>query len=431
MMCQFVHRNILNKLLFIILYVLILLMGYTPFSSKILFISMMAILITMTIKAYQKKNICLLVAFLCMLPYTSVLYYSLWGTQVQLSYYTQFNTPRAFFEAAMIHFLFLIALDFFLKIPCGPEKFKYSNNNVFLFVIGVIGSLYATVFGKTGDINVFTLGDYSPDFTRSSLFEYFFVFYLVSFVFSGNSRRYKYILYFVAVFYVFKNTLYGGRIESLMCVLFLLVIDLQTKIKFKMLFTLLVIGYILMFLLGVVRAYGFSWDVIKDSLFSNRPDIIITQESDVNYSSVRIIEMVRLNYITASERLQSLGLFIESIFVSKDGLPKLVDLSLYKQSVYPCGGGGLISAFSYVFLGHIGVVCMGGIVAKILSYGVKNKNIFKNLFFILAYTTMPRWFAYYPITLFKLALLGSIITYVLIKMCDYGKNKGFFVSSHL
>lgn len=44
---------------------------------------------------------------------------------------------------------------------------------------------------------------------------------------------------------------------------------------------------------------------------------------------------------------------------------------------------------------------------------------------------MPRWFAYYPITLFKLALLGSIITYVLIKMCDYGKNKGFFVSSHL
>ena len=101
------------------------------------------------------------------------------------------------------------------------------------------------------------------------------------------------------------------------------------------------------------------------------------------------------------------------------------------QTNYPCGGGGLISAFFYVFLGHIGVIFIGYVIAKILSIGVRSKNTFKNLFFILAYTTMPRWFAYYPITLFKLALLGSIITYVLIKMCDYGKNKGFFVSSHL
>lgn len=430
MMCQFVHRNILNKSLFIILYVLILLMGYTPFSSKILFISMMAILITMTIKAYQKKNICLLVAFLYMLPYTSVLYYSLWGTQVQLSYYTQFNTPRAFFEAAMIHFLFLITLNFFIKIPFGSDGFNCYRCNKLIFVLGVVGCVYATIFGKTGDINVFHSGDYSPDFSRSSLFEYFFVFYLISFVFSFNRKKYKYILYFLAAFYVAKNTLYGGRIESLMCVLFLLVVDLQTKIKFKFLLLGIVCGYVLMSILGIIRAYGFSWDFIAENLFS-KTDVITTQESDVNYSSVRILEMVRLNFITTAQRFHSFVLFIMSIFMPKSSLPELVELSTYNQTNYPCGGGGLISAFFYVFLGHIGVIFIGYVIAKILSIGVRSKNTFKNLFFILAYTTMPRWFAYYPITLFKLALLGSIITYALIKMCDYGKNKGFFVSSHL
>ena len=175
--------------------------------------------------------------------------------------------------------------------------------------MGVVGCVYATFFGKTGDINVFHSGDYSPDFTRSSLFEYFFVFYLISFVFSFNRKKYKYILYFLAAFYVAKNTLYGGRIESLMCVLFLLVVDLQTKIKFKFLLLGIVCGYVLMSIIGLIRAYGFSWDFIAENLFS-KTDVITTQESDVNYSSVRILEMVRLNFITTAQRFHSFALFI-------------------------------------------------------------------------------------------------------------------------
>ena len=422
--------NFFDRFYLIFLYLLFTLMGYNPIVSKCLYLSMILVLGSLIVKAYKKRNICLFVAFLYMLPYTSVLYYSLWGTQVQLSYYTQFNTQRAFFEASMIHFLFLITLNFFIKIPFGSDRFNCYRCNKLIFVLGVVGCVYATFFGKTGDINVFHSGDYSPDFTRSSLFEYFFVFYLISFVFSFNRKKYKYILYFLAAFYVAKNTLYGGRIESLMCVLFLLVVDLQTKIKFKFLLLGIVCGYVLMSIIGLIRAYGFSWDFIAENLFS-KTDVITTQESDVNYSSVRILEMVRLNFITTAQRFHSFALFIMSIFISKDSLPKLVDLSTYNQTIYPCGGGGLISAFFYVFLGHIGVIFIGYVIAKILSFGVRSKNTFKNLFFVLAYTTMPRWFAYYPITLFKLALLGSIITYVLIKMCDYGKNKGFFVSSHL
>ena len=119
-------RNITNffdRFYLIFLYLLFTLMGYNPIVSKCLYLSMILVLCSLIVKAYKKRNICLFVAFLYMLPYTSVLYYSLWGTHVQLSYYTQFNTQRAFFDSAMIHFLFLVSFNFFLIIKQGPEKF--------------------------------------------------------------------------------------------------------------------------------------------------------------------------------------------------------------------------------------------------------------------------------------------------------------------
>ncbi len=425
-------KSVSNRFFFLLLYIGLAMTGFNPMSSKILFISMMSVLCMLIVKSYKKKNICLFVAFVYMLPYTTVLYYILWGTNVQLSFYTQFNTQRAFFDSSMIFFLFLSSLNFFLKIPLGTGNFSCYKGNDFLFCLGIVGCLYAIIRGKSGDVNVFLNGEYTPDFSRSSLFEYFFVFYLISFVFSKNSKKYKYILYFIAFFYVGKNTIFGGRIESLMCVLFLLAIDLQKKIKFNTLLIFLASGYVLMFLLGVIRAYGFSWDLILNGLFSKGNGIITTQESDVNYASVRILEMVRLNIITTSQRFESLGLFFESLFLPKDSLPQLVDLSTYEQSSYPCGGGGLISAFAFVFLGYIGVIGIAFFVAKIFSNGVANKSLFKNLFFILTYTTMPRWFAYYPITLFKLALLGSTITWILIIIYDsYAKNKSFYSRTRL
>ena len=409
-------RNITNffdRFYLIFLYLLFTLMGYNPIVSKCLYLSMILVLCSLIVKAYKKRNICLFVAFLYMLPYTSVLYYSLWGTHVQLSYYTQFNTQRAFFDSAMIHFLFLVSFNFFLIIKQGPEKFTIHKENTLLFYISIFCCLYATIFGKTGDINFFSLGEYSPDYTRSSLFEYFFVFDLISLKKKKKTKKNMCILYSIAAFYIFKNTLFGGRIESLMCILLLLVVDLQKKLKFKIIILLLVVGYCFAFLLGIIRTYGFSWELIRESFFNN-PAVIITQESDVNYSSVRIIEMVRLNVLTIEQRLQSFYLFCLSIFVPRENLPDLADLSLYKQATYPCGGGGLVSAFSYVFLGYIGVVLIGYFVAKIFSNGLSGHKSFKNIFFILTFTTMPRWFAYYPISLFKLALLGSVVVYLLI-----------------
>lgn len=409
-------KRLLN-FFFLVVFLFLYATGYSSLNGKILYIALLSVSALLVYRTYIARNISLFVVFVYMSTYIFVLYYVFFCKDIQVSYYMDFNTPPDFYRSSLAHFFFLIIINSTIKIVNAKEVcYLHVCDKPVIFLFGVIGCIIAIVFGKSGDVGFLSEGGYSPDFVRSPLFEYFFIFFLLAYFSRGKTPIKKYILYVIVLTYVFKNTIYGGRIETLMCFLCLLVIEFQFRIKFKYLLALLFVGYISSYLLSIMRSTGLSLDVISNIDIQN-VDIIITQESDVNYSSARILALVEKGVITVSDRLMSLLYLIISIFVSKDNLPPLADLSLYMQSEYSCGGGGFISSFFYVFASYLGVALIALFISYILSIGLRNPTLnFKNIFFILVITTLPRWFAYYPISLFKLALIGGVFIVVFLRI---------------
>lgn len=410
------------NIIFLIIFVYLAVVGYNSFNGRILFISLFILSFLLVWKAYEKQNLCLFVMFAYMLVYIFVLFNAFFDTGFQISIYTDFNAPKHFYISSLVHYFALIVISIYITPQTTPYKYTIKLKNIApLYWLGIIGCIIAVTFGKTGDINIFKTGDYTPSYERSSFFEYYFVFYVLAYLSMGKSRAKKNILYLIAFWYIFKNTLYGGRIESVMMCLCLLILKFQYLIKIRMLIVFILCGYAAISIMSLIRTFGSGVDL--GLLFESGSMVICTQEGDVNYSSARIIGMLESNVINTEERLVALFYFIISIFVPKNILPPIADLSLYMQSTYRCGGGGLFSSYFYVYGSYFGVFIVAMYIAKILNNTTNVKPYsFTHIFGILVFTTTPRWFAYNPITFFKLSLLGSILIYFLFLFFIHKKS---------
>ena len=133
----------------------------------------------------------------------------------------------------------------------------------------------------------------------------------------------------------------------------------------------------------------------------------------VLYASMRIHYMIDYGVLNWSSRLVSFISFLLSSFVPSSYLPDLANLSLYKQSDYYSGGGGLASTFFYCWAWIPGVVAIAVWIGKTINKFFHSKSIYWRFYALLVIITTPRWFAYYPSQIFKYAVYGVILFFVL------------------
>jgi len=391
---------------------------------------MISINLLLIINAYRKNNSLLLVFFLFISIYTYTLKYAFIDNK-QLSFYTDFNEMPLVFNTALIFFLFLISLHAFIEIPKGLHRdiFHYKKNDVFFYLFYIIGTI-AMIYGKSGD-NIFLSGGYSLGETKtSSLNEYFLIPFLLSIVFSNNEKSKIILIFSLGGLYAIKNLLLGGRIEVVMLVLCLFVWKFHDKLKPITIIITAFIAFYFFNIIGNIRQdptllFSDSWYLlfIPDSSISNS-EIIISQESDVFYSTNRIISMAEENIISISERFSAFFYFLLSIILPYSMLPDIANLPRYKIDEYAAGGGELIFTPFYLFMSYIGVILIAFYIAKVMkSLIIKNNFDFWNIYCLFVFITLPRWYAYNPIVMFKLSLYGALICTAVIYI-----NK-FFVRS--
>lgn len=404
-------------------------LGYIEYIGSISSMLLLFTAFLLILRAFFAKNTLLLFVFSFIFLYAlpAKLFFF---DKILLSIHNEDFTDETVSQVTLIFALFLIVINAFLKISVTSRKriVKYKNNTIVFWIL-IIFSIAFIAVGKSGESLLSGYAYGQAEQSSSSLNEYVLILFLFAYIYSAGRKMNLNILCFLAFVYAIKNILYGGRIEIVMLTLMFFTLHLQYVISFKKAVVFFFVGIWIMQILGTIRGNPqllIEGDIVSIlNPFTENNAVRIYQhsnEGDVYWASERMLLLMKDGELNVVDRVESATCFALSVFTPMSLLPEVTNLSNYKIDVRTTGGGGLAPVFFYVFGGFVGVVLLGVFVAFQLN-SLENKNsMIRFVYVTLLITTLPRWFAYYPIHLIKFCLWG-VLGYILVISFDYTIKK--------
>lgn len=327
------------------------------------------------------------------------------------------QTPYTVYTSALLIFLFLLSMFWFVSykqrtVEYRKPPFQFRSDFTLWISVLLLGVILA-VIGKTGE-NIMQTGGYGRGGANiSTTFSYAMIPLIVALCYSTTRQRLKITLLAFA-FYIVKDLLYGGRIDSIMLLLIAYMVYFRYKINFRQTIVLLFIGFFCFLLFGAFRA-NTTQTIDKAATYTISELSLSTGNSqDVYYASMRIVYLIKHGFLDFTTRLNSFVCFLLSLVVPYSKLPPEANLASYMMIRYSSGGGGLAPVFIYTWLSYPGVIVAGALIGKLLT-GLISGRLGKYAFFFgcFAMATTPRWYAYYPITLVKLCVYALIFFWLI------------------
>ncbi|WP_157824544.1 hypothetical protein [Flavobacterium sp. ALD4] len=258
------------------------------------------------------------------------------------------------------------------------------------------------------------------DVEKSPLFEYSLVFFALAVCFYDQSKIKMSLILFLVSFILIKDLLYGGRITSIMLLLFTYSMYFEDKIAKKYVFILFGLSIFALISFQFIRTHPFLFlsgnisfsDIFNSVVEPNTNETLASNQGDIAQSSARLYGFVDKGILPFEDRISSFYYFLVSIFTPGISFSELGSLAQYKKDEYSAGGGGLLPVFFYVWLSYPGVVLSGYLVSRFNKLYVNAKKNYMIIFSGLLLATFPRWFVYSPIIIFKLC--AYVIPFYLI-----------------
>jgi hypothetical protein len=394
-------------------------LAFTVHDSRLIYMSCLTCCAALLIRSVKDKF--LFIFYLFISSYIIFLYphyikgLSLGGYQFTDSVYHD--------KTLYLFSLFLASMLFFYKyIPTEPINERLNiKDNAFVFYLNLIIQIAIILFASGGQ-SIFEASYGSNDTQITTINNYFAVFYLVSYFSSGRIKSRVLLLNTVCILYCLHTLTLGGRgaTISMGMVYYLLVMD--RRITFMQLLGCIVLVFMFMIFWGFLRAgraatffsfseNGFSSALGLSASLSDKYEMQGGHYTDIFHASVRIISLTDLGIINLGDRLYAFALFIASIFVPYSLLPPISNLASYLRGDYTSLGGGMAFAYFYTFLSYFGVVLLACIANIIWNKLRTSSNKYTLIYCILVFAMVNGWFAYNPITMFKLCLWGAMYAY--------------------
>ena len=364
------------------------------------------------INAVRNKNFpflifSLFIAIYCIVP----LGYLFENSEHIIEHITMVETQSTVFMSSHCLLTFLSFFLFYARfdIPFEEKKKKknisVSNPNGYYICFFI--SVFCIVFGVSGE-NIFESGGYANGVSdRSSLYEYGIIFIALALIYSRKPVQRNFV-YLLCIIYILKDLLYGGRVSSVMLIWAVFMIQLLNSFSFKQVLIAVGCGYLFFQFWGYYRSGTSSAGFEMGKSDGNAQFVV--------YASMRIHYLIDHGVLNWQSRLVSLVSFFLSTFVPSSSLPDLANLSLYKQSDYYSGGGGLVSTFFYCWAWIPGIIAIAFWVSKSVNKFFHSESIYWKFYSLLIIITTPRWFAYYPSQIFKYAVYGVLAFFILNKL---------------
>lgn len=350
-----------------------------------------------------------------------------------ISAHTKYYRLDLYDKVLGIHVLFLTALFLFLKVDINRENLKLRNlikprSNPLIFCILyvimllIIFSIKGTsVLGGASD----SYGTYIDNLEQQSgSVEYFYIFFTIAFYFTTSKIGRSSLLFLVAL-YCFMTITRGYRIQFVQMVILSFVLFFDGKFKTLFMIIMAFIGFVVSEIVNLLKLMGtVSFEEIVKLFEKADKPIIINNQTDVFYSSVVFIGLVEDNIYSFWNRGWSALGFIWNWFVPSSFVWIEARIPMYALQFTTLGGGGLVSAYFYVWFGYLGPVIIGFALAKFLNstYSSGARKNYK-IVCILVLSLYPRWFAYDPGNfLMRFSIYIGLIYMIFIFLHDYMKR---------
>lgn len=381
------------------------------------------------LRSALRKNVLYLIFFAFIFLYT-LPPKSFFLDGIFLSAHNRTYTYEMVSQVNLIFSLFLIGIYASISIPLTSQtKVLKVKRNIPVFILMTLIGMFCIIKGKSGESILNMNAVYGSNTETSSLNEYALIFFLFMYIYGGNRKFTRLILGGMLAFYVLKNLLLGGRIETIMVILLYIALELQYKISFKKMLLLLVLGAWGMSMFSTLRSnpmiiFGNEWYQIFNPFGTKEYYLnsLNNNEGDVFWAGERMLHLMKDQELLLSDRITAFSNYLLSSVVPNSMLSPLANLTNYKIHVYTTGGGGLAPVFFYVFLSYPGTLLLGIFCGVIMNLNKRDIPYWKQIYLILFLITVPRWFAYYPIHLIKFCVWG-VLLYIFIESLNFTFNK--------
>lgn len=372
---------------------------------------------TVMILFYHKKSLPVTVLLIFSFSYFYIPKYFFWDS-IPISHHSDFQEAALVNKLSILNTLFLTLFFGSLRKVgdqslIGKNTLFGSAKNPYVFYAIAVILLISWKYGLSGE-TILSSGYGRSETNKSTLFEYFIVFFAIALIaVDKKSKVQMTIILLLFISYILKGLLFGGRIEALMITLVFFYI--HKNLIFEKKYSTYLGVLLLMFaavLFEHVRANPLSFFSSYSGgvgvIFEPQRSIISNQFGDVYQASLRVLGILDNKLIETNERAASFFLTVFG-FAPTSWMPSYYNLSTFKQSIATSGGGGLISAFSFVWLSYLGPAFFGFYSGASIRCAYNSQRIFFRMYGMLALSFFPRWLSYYPVSFFKIILLGSAL----------------------
>lgn len=339
-----------------------------------------------------------------------------------ISAHIQYYRKELYDQVLGIHLIFLSSFLLFLKTNLNKSSLKVKElikprDNVlifsFLYVImiviifsikgsSVLGGSYSTYLdnleGQGGSV------------------EYFYIFFVIAFFFTSKPLLRNSLLLLV-VYYCYVTITRGYRIQFVQMIIltFVLFFDGKFKTVYMMLFAF--VGFVVSEIVGLLKMMGeVSFEDMIALFEKTDQNIIINNQTDVFYSSVVFLGLIKDDILSFGTRILSALGFILNWFVPSSFVWKEARLPLFALDYTTLGGGGLVSAYFYVWFGYLGPFMVGWALAFLLNKTFTSERKSFKIISIFVLSLYPRWFAYDPGNFLMRFSIYVIIIYIVFIM---------------
>lgn len=315
--------------------------GPSNISGKVLTLSLFVFSLWQLIESLHYKQIWFSVMQFFMLSYSyEPLRYFIFGENIS-RWRVICQNMSTVYNTAMLIFLFLISMYWFVSyrhksVEYHKPPFQFRSDFALWLTVLVMGVALA-ITGKTGQ-NILQSGGYGHSNANvSTTFAYAMIPLTVALCYATTKARIR-ITMLAFCFYIVKDLLYGGRIDSIMLLLIAYMVYFRYKMSVRRTVILLFTGFFFFLLFGIVRA-DVSQNIHKAAMSTLEELSLSTGNSqDVYYASMRIMYLIQHGVLDLATRLQSFVYFLISIFIPYSKLPAESNLTSYITTRYNSGG---------------------------------------------------------------------------------------------
>lgn len=414
MMIKFLYKDILLTTIICILYTLCIYI----FNLDIIQIVALTILAVSIYNIYRtRKNRYLLLLNVIMLYFTYGIVmgeYLLQNNQPTFNNLRSFNGGEYYNRAVIMLFIFIVIYSIIIR----NINYDISNNikfkdNSIIFICIYILLIYIGVFC----IDRVRSTSYSVNI--SSAYEYSYILFIFLCAYTNNERIKKYMVLILACIFIIQDFYYGGRITSIQIMITILSTLYIEKINLKQISIGMFIAIIIMNTISVYRV-SYSIDSISlGNIIENLTQEMFVDDTATHAYGASITHIAGSEYFSIRDRINSFLGFILSIFLGGGSeITKLGNVTSLVHTVYTNVGGGIIFSHFYFWLGNMGLYIAPLIVGTMIIKLLKGKGQLSSLMLIGFITSMPRWYLYTPLALFRVVMFFIPIGYILCILAE-------------